>query len=469
MPYSPSARVKRIVVSIVLVRVGGSLVIPAATHAQDSDFEAALTEARDVAQAVIDVANIASEEGESTMTTEQQLMGPLAENVPLIAAELAAYAGLLESLDAPTELEGDIAAQVAVLREVADTLDAVAASAAVGDDRAVTAGYEAVADVLARLAADLSPEYFDLAFVSPIRNRFDSFRGLTEEDLAYLDGTRDARMEFGRRNADAFRAIRGTYPSPEAMMRALYEAGAGEAVPAVEAKVLALSPTERFADEHVWWLALLTEQARLDRLIGEAARDGDPIEFMVINNRLGLAATRAGDAARVYPELDPAFGSAMNPGSSISKSLDPAAPIGRDAYGTALFEALRVYAFSDPSGNAAATFGFPGVTVEMQMAAVAEMAEEFEGAWAAFEDAIRTLEPSQPYAADHERILAYLDAHGVQFRDLLAASTNGDGGAVRVALDGMRESYCSASAEFSDAITPATAVYFDATSDICRG
>lgn len=53
MTYSPSTRMKRIIVIIILVMVGGSLVIPAATHAQDSDFEVALTQARDAAQAAV--------------------------------------------------------------------------------------------------------------------------------------------------------------------------------------------------------------------------------------------------------------------------------------------------------------------------------------------------------------------------------------------------------------------------------
>lgn len=464
---APRVRALRPLVAVMLIAVVLiAAALPAAALAQDGDFEASVAEARAATQAVLDEANLASEEGLTSMSVEQHLMGPVAEHVPRLAAELRAYAETLASLDAPADRAADVEAHVAALREVAAAYDGIATAAARGDDATVTDGYEAVGETLARLAASLDPAYFDLAFVSPFRDSFDSFKGATEEELAYLDGVRDAMMEFQRRNADAFRAIGGTYPSPEAMMRALHEAGAGEAFAAVEAKAQALTPPERFADEHAWWLENLAESARLDGLIGEAARDGDPAEFMAINNRLANVSDRIDNP--VYPELDPAFGTAAAPFSPLGARLDPASAIGRDPYGVALFDLLRDHAWTDPVINAVVTFDFPGVTLPLQMEALARTADELEANWAAFETAIAELEPSEPFAEDHARILAFVDEHGVQFRELLAAAKAGDDGAIQPARQALRLSYCEAAASLSDAIGPAASVWLDPTFDICR-
>ena len=471
MTSSTTRRPVRLVLALLGIALAISLLAPVAAHAQDdvSQFDAVVSEARDTAQTAVDAANIASEEGGSTMTPEQQVMGPLAEHLPIIVSELRSYADFLAALEVPGARADDVAAHVAALGDVAGLLDEAATAASTADLPAVGDGYKAMEDILVELAGTITPEYFDLAFISPVRERYESFKSLTPEDRAYLEGVEAAQDEFIRRNQEAGRKVfDGTiYVSPADMMRAFYEAGAGEAFPAVEAELLLLSPTERFVDEHEWRLREAADDSRLDRLIGEAARDGDAISFMAMNNQLALN-PELGESGRVYPELDPAFGRAMTGGGALSASLDRSTPIGRDPYGAALFDILRGYAYADASMFAADTFDFPGTTTDLQMEAVARNADMFEAAWADVEDRIDTLSPPSGFAADHQVILDYLDEHGTAFRSLLAAAGAGDEGAIQPALESMRTGYCSAAASLSDEIAPATTVYFDATFDICR-
>ena len=466
-----TGRAVRLVTALLGFALATSLLAPVAAHAQDdvSQFDALVTEARDTAQATVDAANIASEEGVSTMTPEQQVMGPLAEHLPVIVSELRTYADFLAALEVPADRADDVTTHVAALADLAGVLGEAAASASTGDLEAVGEGYEAMEDILVELAGTITPEYFDVAFISPVRERFESFTALTPEDRTYLEGVEAAQNEFNRRNEEAGRKVfDGTiYVSPADMMRAFYEAGAGKAFPVVEAALLQLSPTERFVDEHEWRLREAADDSRLDRLIGEAARDGDAVSFMAINDQLGLN-PELGESGRVYPELDPAFGRAMTGGGPLSASLDTSTPIGRDPYGAALFDILRGYSYADASGSAAGTFSFPGMTTDLQMEAVARNAVMFEAAWADVAYRIDAITPPSGFAADHQVILDYLDAHGTAFRSLLAASVAGDGDAIQPSLESMRTAYCSAAASLSDEIAPATTVYFDATFDICR-
>jgi hypothetical protein len=448
-----------------------SLVAPTAGQSagEDGGFEAVLAAARDETQVALDAANLASEEGATDMSPEQWAMGPLAGHLPTSVAELRAYAETLGSLDPPAAYRDDVAAHVQGLRSTADALAVAAEAGSAGDVVAVQAGYAAAEDLLADLASQVSPEYFDLAFVSPVRQRFAAFKSLTPEDQAYLDGIRAARRAFQARVDGAFQDVGPfeSYASPGALMQAFYEAGAGEALPATEAEIRALTPSERFADEHAWLLLHAAEDSRLDRLIGEAARAGDAVTFWSIDNRL-RANHELGEAGRIYPELDPAFGEAYEPGSPLAATLDTATPVGRDAYGLELFDVLRNYAWTDASAIAAGTFSLPATPLSMQLEVLAINADMIEDAWSDFESRMTALEAPFEFAADHARILGYVEEQGALLGDLLEAGRTGDPGAVFPVLEDMRQSFCSASTDLSDGIAPATSVYFDETLPLCR-
>ena len=458
---------KRVSLLFTSLALTAALLAPGAVLAQDAtedataDFRTAVTEARDAAQAAIDRAIEAIEAGGAFVAAEAALMGPVAENLPLMAEQVAGYADRLEAFDVPETFAGDVALHVETLREIAANLEKAAAAAEVADDAVVTESGDLNAEALARLAAGLSPGYAEMAFVSvfPDVEFVALFGGSTEEELAYLSGVADARDEFGARNADFGRALRGSYSSPEDLLRALYEAGAGTAFAAVEEKALTLEPPVRFQDEHVWWLSRAAELSRLDGLIGEAARGGDVVGFLANNIRLGLV-------AGPYPDLDPAFGSAVQPGSSLGVRLDPAAPISRTAYGVALFDALRA-AVSHPL-DVASAFDMPGAQLETSMQAVSETGDELLAALADLRLAVEGLTAPDEYTADQQLILEFLDTEGSTLEELIAASTAGDGDSIFASLEARRVNYCSTAASLSDAVGPAADVYFDTGPDICR-
>jgi hypothetical protein len=281
---------------------------------------------------------------------------------------------------------------------------------------------------------------------------------MSDDEQVYLQGVADATDEFLFRNQQFGRALEGTYPSSAAQMNALYEAGAGDAFAAVRDLARELDPPERFADEHRIWLANLDRQVAVDRLIGENARDGDAAGFLANNIRLGLA-------VEPYPEIDPAFGSALGPGS-LGERLDPSDVEALGSYGEALFGLLRNYL--NPPQTAANAFLFPGVPVEEAMAAVVETSDLLSSEFAGSVSELETMTPPEDLQPSHERLVAYFDEQGANLDALIEASAAGDGGAIFGITESMRVAYCSATSDLTGAIEPVTSIHFDPDSFECR-
>ena len=275
--------------------------------------------ARDAAQAAIDVAQAELGEKAVGLSQEQILRGPLADTLGQVSETMSAYAARLAALDAPAELAASRELHVAELSRAVGVMDAAQLAAAAGDAARLATLEDAVDAIFAELAASLAPAYADVAFLSPFSSEF-SFVGvfgtLDAAELDYIAAVQEALREFETRNAEFSRAISQTYASTDALLAALYDAGAGNAFAAVRSRAAGLDPPARFADSHRRWL---------DRLEGPGrSRPGDRRRR---SNRRRRRLRRSECPARLVSieephTLEPAFAAAIAPRGPLSAALE---------------------------------------------------------------------------------------------------------------------------------------------------
>ena len=110
---------------------------------------------------------------------------------------------------------------------------------------------------------------------------------LTLDDRAYLDKVeqafRGSDANFEKFNA----ALARSFASPEAILSALVEAGAGTTFDPVLESLKEIEPTERFVEEHRIIVEGVARLVEADQGIGAAAADGDIAGFELGNHDRG--------------------------------------------------------------------------------------------------------------------------------------------------------------------------------------
>jgi len=243
--------------------------------------------------------------------------------------------------------------------------------------------------------------------------------------------------EFAKRSSTFGAAINGTYLSTEALLNALYDAGAGQAMAAVQQVALTIEPPARFESEHELWLALLEEMVRLDVLIGEAARDGDIIAFELNNHLLGLAQTDA--ASGFSPEFAATIGTP--PGR-----LDPESALAATPYGPELDAVVR----SSMTG----TYAFLSTSQEAVLETIPLIAPEFRARIEDSRASVEALTPPEEYTSDHAAVLEYFDALLAHQDAIDAALDAGDVGVLMtlIASEATEDIRCATAANLSDEV-----------------
>ena len=373
--------------------------------------------------------------------------GLVAETLPAVRAAIVAYAVEVEALAAPEQFRADQARHVSGLREISANMEAAIAADAARDQEQVDALERNEASLVRNLPADLSPEYAALAF-SPEQG-VEAFIGLSPEESDYFDDVAAAQEEFSSRNSQFSAVIGQVYTSTEALLNALYETGAGEAVAAVQDVAVTIEPPPRFEADHARWLVLLEEQVRIDRLIGESARDGDIVKFEVNNKLLGLAANDA--------SIDFSSEFALVIGVPPAPDLGPDSAIAATSYGQELAEALATFTLPPLY-----TIGFfPTTPDDAVLETIPQIAPELIARIERGRASVAALSPPEQYAADHATILQYFDDLLANQDATLAAAASGDIDAVRTGIDKAvtRDLYCAAATGLSDDVLP-VATYF---------
>ena len=151
---------------------------------------------------------------------------------------------------------------------------------------------------------DLSPSFREFFLVSEEAVEMgELFGDLTEEDRAYLDTLTMGFEEFRKRAAVFGQVLSRQFADANALLEALRGAGAGTAFEAVQTVVAPVDPPPRFAADHQLLLAYLEGVVRLDREVGKAVEEGDPVHFVVSNFGLATVETTVEAGLGLSPQV----------------------------------------------------------------------------------------------------------------------------------------------------------------------
>ncbi len=285
---------------------------------------------------------------------------------------------------------------------------------------------------------------------------------LTLEDRAYLSelgpAFRRSDANFEKFNA----ALARSFSSPEAILSALVEAGAGTSFDPVLEALKEIEPTERFVEDHRILVEGFEKMVEADQRIGAAAADADIVAFELANVNLGLV----GNMMRL--DLSSEACNRLQAGQHLC-APDYELPGGE--YGASLNDVmrglaaefpLRMGALRDsPQGPFAALTYVLLYSPEELVAVYGAVDADTKSLLADAASAVNDLEPPDDFQADHARLQAWFD-ETLDVLEPLFLATDEDDRNERDRLQAQfRSAFCNAADDFSFEAGPLVGVFFD--------
>jgi len=285
---------------------------------------------------------------------------------------------------------------------------------------------------------------------------------LTQEDRTYRDQVRVA-FRGSDVNFQRFEALLAqSFSSPEAILSALVEAGAGTTFDPVLEGLEKLEPPERFAADHETFVDGVRAMVAVDQGIGAAAADEDIVGFELGNVDLFLAEI----ALRL--ELSD---EACRFVSALREFCEPENELPGGEYGADLNAVMRTFAaeFSPRSGVlnegpggvfAVLTF-VPRYTTEELAELYGAVEADTMAALADASSAVDDLEPPGEFKADHEILQSWLEETSGIFGALFQATGEDDRNERGSLQEQGRIAFCTAADDFSPEARPLVGLVFD--------
>jgi len=278
---------------------------------------------------------------------------------------------------------------------------------------------------------------------------------LTLDDRAYLGKVEQA---FGRSDANFEKfndLLAESFASPEAILSALVEAGAGTTFDPVLEALKEIEPTERFVEDHQIYVGSYERLVEADQGIGAAAADDDIIGFVLGNMNLALV--------QGAMTLELSFEACTTLPSQGRLCLPPGELPGGE-YGAALNDAMRALSVElgprvgvlqeSPQGVfSALTYLLLYSPVEL-VALYGAVDTDTMAALADAASAVNDLQPPDAFKTDHERLQAWFD----ETSDALEALFLATGEDELDEREGLRAQFRSAVCSAADDFSPTTAV-----------
>jgi hypothetical protein len=283
---------------------------------------------------------------------------------------------------------------------------------------------------------------------------------LTLDDRAYL-GKVEQAFTRSDANFDKFGDLLAqSFASPEAILSALVEAGAGTSFDPVLEALTEIEPTERFIDDHRTFVEGVEKMVEADQAIGAAAADDDIVAFELGNVNLGLAQSAmrlelSFEACNAVPQPQQLCTPPDLPGGEYGAALNNV----MQGLAAGLLPRIEVLQESPQGAFLALTYLLrytPEELVELYGAVEPDAMAVLADSASAVDD----LEPPDELAADHERLEAWFD----EASDALAAlflATGQDDGDERASLQGdLLFAFCGAADDFSPEAMALVGVFF---------
>ena len=390
-----------------------------------------------------------------TSPASLEFLGLLADVLPLAIEATRSDIANLGSLDVPDDYAEDHATFLTFLNASADIQQRQLDAAAARDDLTSRDLGVEVASLQRNLLAGISQTFRDAILVSEDAISAGAvFGDLADDESAYLNTVERAYEEFRSRNAVFGETLRQQFSDSRALLQALQGAGAGTAFETVQAMLLPVEPPERFAADHQLLLTYLAEAVRLDREIGKAIDEVDPVHFVVSNLELGSNDASVNAILGLSPPVrEIAFPGAafVNPTVSDDAYLGPAnqalkrfsAEFGRLGPNYLAFNIGREYAFEVIARSG------PGY-LETVQSTLATM---------------QSLTPPAEFTPDHALILEYFDDLIEAQTTVLDSAAGGDMLGVNGGILETQTAFCDAVTRISAELKAAGLVLFQGPPD----
>ena len=284
---------------------------------------------------------------------------------------------------------------------------------------------------------------------------------LTLEDRAYLSDV-GAAFQRSDSNFEKFNAaLARSFASPEAILSALVEAGAGTTFDPVLEALKEIEPTERFVEDHRILVEGVERMVEADQGIGAAAADDDIVGFELGNINLALA----NSAMRLELSSEACRGL-----SSEELFCAPDFELPGGAYGAALNDVMRGLAAEliprigvlrdSPEGPFLALTYALLYSPEELVALYGAVETDTKAVLAEAASAVNDLEPPDGFKADHERLQAWFDEASDTLEALFLATGEDDRNERDSLLAQFRSNVCSAADDFSHEAAALVGVLF---------
>jgi hypothetical protein len=285
---------------------------------------------------------------------------------------------------------------------------------------------------------------------------------LTQEDQTYLNQVRTA-FRRSDSNFEKFRtALAQSFSSPEAILTALVDAGAGTTFDPVLEGLEELQPTERFAADHQILLRRAGELVATDQGIGEAAANEDIVAFELGNVELALL------QGGMQLELSSEACDSLPDGPEL---CEPDRELPGGEYGAELNDVMRTLAVEftprvgvlneGPQGPFLALTFVPLYTPEELMELYGAVEADVMASLANASSEVAALEPTDDLEADHKLLLAWLEETSGIFEALFQSAGEDDRNERGSLQEQGRIAYCNTADDFSPLARPLVDVVFD--------
>lgn len=286
---------------------------------------------------------------------------------------------------------------------------------------------------------------------------------LTPDEEQYLESVRDAEV-LGDQVFSRFRQIFGrTYTTREPLLIALLEAGVGTPFKLKSEALEVIDPPARFQADHAVWVEANKELARLDAEAAQAVRDGNMVEFVLINGQL------SGISARNRLMLSAVFCGSTATNPLAATSCRPDQTVLQGGYPVQLNQLLRQFLpqFLSMTG----TLSFPLVLTADELAQVISVVssatrDQFQSTISE----LSSLAPPAEMTADQARLESFLTQALATLEQAESLAESGDPGAAQQEFLALTAPFCGARRGFeSPGFKDAVAVVFQGPPGTCRG
>ena len=220
---------------------------------------------------------------------------------------------------------------------------------------------------------------------------------LTAEEESYLESVRNAE-ELSNRVFSGLQVIfRTSFPTREAQLAALVEAGVGTPYQIKLDALTAIDPPGRFQEDHGIWVESTRDLARLDSEAAQAVQNDDVVKFVLINGQLREISTRGRLA------LSPVFCGSTATNPQAASNCVPAATVFEGEYEAQLNRLLREFLPQFESMMGSLSFPLSLRAEELEQV-ITSVASETQDRIQTSMSAVGSLTPSDEMIGDHERL-----------------------------------------------------------------